>query len=93
MIILNMDVLTDHFRSPFHRGIPSDINWRNSRTNPVCGDEISVGLHRNEQGRFSAFQEGRHTPTSLWELKTGLLKQSGLLALLRGTNGLMTWED
>ncbi|MCA9039607.1 MAG: iron-sulfur cluster assembly scaffold protein [Planctomycetaceae bacterium] len=54
-----MNPLTDHFRIPYHRGIPTDISWRDLRTNPLCGDEVRVGLQRHSGDSYSLFQEGR----------------------------------
>jgi hypothetical protein len=50
--------------------------------------DASAGLTRYEaEGAFSLslVREGKLTPQTVWELKTGMLKKSGLLTLHRGT--------
>ena len=51
---LYREILLDHYRSPRNRGHVDDANAHAEGANPLCGDQITLELHLEDDGTIDA---------------------------------------
>ena len=55
---LYRELILDHYKRPRNHDIPADAQVRAEGYNPVCGDEVEMGI------MFDGEQRGRHRAAS-----------------------------
>ncbi len=58
--------ILDHYENPYHRGILEEPALDHRDLNPLCGDEVRIQAHLDDEGRLSeAYFEGEGCVISL----------------------------
>ena len=51
---LYQELILDHSRTPHAYGLRGEIAAQSHQVNPTCGDEVTVQVHRNDDGSIEA---------------------------------------
>lgn len=56
---LYQEIILDHYKHPRGKGVPTDAAGESYQVNPTCGDEVTVGVTLDDQGRIHVGYEGQ----------------------------------